>query len=200
MFDPNLTFSWVIYADRSYVATRLLFFSGLWFEASFNAHRTVELYLKAYIVSKGGTISPDSPGWGHKLGQLGEECSRYCFSFKNVEVTRRLHYFERYFQFVRYPNEEPSPNDGSLTWFSYDSNILPLDELVAFIRPRIYLTDKEWIESYLFDLYNRPSVTTSYPKRALTDHNDKLEIILCNKTNDSSVEFTKNFNFDKPGC
>ena len=61
MFGKDYGDIWVHYADDSYIATRLLWFTGLWFEASVNAHRTIELYLKAYLVGQEIGITKGSP-------------------------------------------------------------------------------------------------------------------------------------------
>ena len=135
MFDPGSAVNWLRYADSSYVATRLLWFTGFWMEAPVSAHRTLELYLKAFLVSHGEEIRPGSRAWGHALGALGTVCNRHASEFADLAVVRRLDFYQRYFEFVRYPSDPGSPDDGSLVWFSFDSNIEPLDELTAFIRP-----------------------------------------------------------------
>ena len=182
MFDPSSTVVWLSYADRSYAATRLLWFTGLWMEAPVSAHRTIELYLKAFLVSHGEQIHPRSPNWGHALGDLGAACSQFESGFADQAVVRRLAFFQRYFDFVRYPNERGSPDDGSLVWFSFDSNIQPLDELVAFIRPRIQLDDTDWATSEIHEIVTSESPNTVYQRRALTDSNLSLATIDCSKT------------------
>ena len=47
MFGKDYSDIWVYYADNSYIATRLLWFTGFMLEAPVNSHRTIELYLKA---------------------------------------------------------------------------------------------------------------------------------------------------------
>lgn len=200
MFDPTSPEIWLGYADESYVTTRLLWFTGLSIDASVNAHRTVELYLKAYLVGAGQEVSPGSRSWGHRLGELGEVCGRYSSEFLAEAVARRLIFFERYFDFVRYPNEPGSPEDGSLIWFGFNSNIGPLDELVAFIRPRISLPNSAWSNSKLNELSSSQFPERGYQKRALTDSNKHLNLILCNKTGSSRVPFDNSFRYDKLGC
>lgn len=198
MFDPTSAIFWLGYADESYVATRMLWFTGLQIEAPVNAHRTVELYLKAYLVSAGEVAKPGSKAWGHRLGSLGDICGCYSSEFSEEAVARRLRYFERYFDFVRYPSEPGSPEDGSLVWFGFDQNIAPLDELVAFIRPRISLSDSEWSKSKLNELHSSESPDRGYQKRALTDCNSHLDLIICIDTNDSNVSFDDSFCYDRP--
>lgn len=114
MVDPRSVAVWLRYADRSYVATRLLWFTGLRLEAPVSAHRTIELYLKAFLVSHGEEIRRGSKAWGHTLGDLGNVCSRYSSEFADQAVVRRLAFFQRYFDFVRYPTDTGGPDDGSL--------------------------------------------------------------------------------------
>ena len=200
MFDPNSPLIWLHYADSSYTATRLLWFTGLWKEAPVSAHRTIELYLKAFLVSHGEEVRPGSPAWGHLLGDLGDTCSRYASAFGDQAVVRRLSFFQRYFDFVRYPSEPGSPDDGSLVWFSFDSNIQPLDELVAFIRPRIQLADTDWLDSLIHQTISSDSPESGYQRRALTDSNLSLTTIDCTKTESVFVSFDERFDYDMPGC
>ena len=200
MFDPSSAVIWLHYADSSYAATRLLWFTGLWMEAPVSAHRTIELYLKAFLVSNGEEIRPRSPGWGHVLGDLGYTCNRYESEFSDQAVVRRLSFFQRYFDFVRYPSEPGSPDDGSLVWFSFDSNIQPLDELIAFIRPRIQLADADWLDSLIHQTIASESPRTAYQRRALTDSNQSLATIDCTTTESVVVPFDGAFDYDLPGC
>jgi hypothetical protein len=66
--DPKV---WLHFADNSYLSSRLLFFTGFTLEAPVSAHRTLELYLKAFLVAKGVDVKPGSPAWGHRLSSLG---------------------------------------------------------------------------------------------------------------------------------
>src|SRR5688500_10313757 len=98
MFDPDAAHSWVVYADGSYIATRLLWFTTRQLDSAVMAHRTVELYLKAYLVGKGVSIRPGSEGWGHMLVKLNEACCRYSIDFSTEAFSRRVGFFDRYFQ------------------------------------------------------------------------------------------------------
>lgn len=200
MFDPTSPEIWLGYADESYVATRLLWFSGMFIQAPVAAHRTVELYLKAYLVSAGEEVRPGKRSWGHKLSDLGEVCGTFASDFLAEAVARRLLFYERYFRFVRYPSDPGSPEDGSLIWLSFDSNIAPLDELAAFIRPRIFLSESAWSNSKLNELSSSQFPKHGLQKRALNDSNKHLDLILCDQTNSSRVPFDSEFDFDKPGC
>ena len=200
MFDPSSAAIWLHYADSSYAATRLLWFIGLWMDAPVSAHRAIELYLKAFLVSHGEEIRPGSRAWGHVLVDLGNVCNRYASEFADQAVVRRLAFFQRYFDFVRYPSEPGSPDDGSLVWFSFDSNVQPLDQLTAFIRPRIQLDDADWLDSLIHRTVNSDSPGTGYQRRALTDSNQSLAIIDCSKTESVIVPFDEEFDYDLPGC
>lgn len=191
---------WLGYADDSYVATRLLWFTGCNIESSVNAQRTLELYLKAYLVSKGEEVKIGARSWGHSLTKLGKVCSGYSNDFLADDVMRRLKFFERYFEFVRYPNDPGSPDDGSLIWLSFDSIVFPLDELVSFVRPRIDLTADDWKRSGLAILADSRDPESSFRKRALTDSNKLLTLILCKKTGSIETRFSTDFSYDKAGC
>ena len=200
MFGTDYSEIWLGYADNSYIATRLLWFTGFMIEAPINAHRTIELYLKSYLVGRGVRIKKDSSAWGHRIGDLCQEAVKIDASFDNENLNRRVRFFERYFDYVRYPSEQGSPDDGSLTWFSFDSNILPLDEVVAFIRPRIKLKDDNWASTTINRLLSDRSKAQPHQLRAIEESNYFLKIINTDKTWQSDVEFNENFEFDKPGC
>ena len=96
MFDPKDSRVWLDYADESYVSSRLLWFTGLSRECSFNAHRTIELYLKTYLVVKGKSNSKKGGVWGHNLSDLCELCGITNKDFLNQEFVRRIEFFQRY--------------------------------------------------------------------------------------------------------
>ena len=147
MLDPGSAASWVNYADRNYTASRLLWFCGLQMDAPVLAHRSLELYLKAYLVGEGEEIASSSDAWGHWIEKLGRVCEPYSVDFTLEAVRQRLAYFDRYFEFVRYPTGVNASEDDEQTWKSFEAGIQPLDELTAFIRPRVRLTSCEWRES-----------------------------------------------------
>jgi len=200
MFDPTSAFFWVRYADRSYVATRLLWFTGLQDEATVSAHRTIELYLKAFLVSYGEPVKPRANAWGHSLATLGVVSEQYSPEFARREVKRRLAFLQRYFDYVRYPSDQCAPSDGSGTWFCFDANIIPMDELTAFIRPRIRLETHDWQQSEIRTILSLDSPQFGYQKRALTDANEMLPIINCSETAMADVPFSESFEYDLPGC
>jgi len=200
MFGKDYSDIWVRYADESYIATRLLWFTGVTFEASVNAHRTIELYLKAYLVGQQISVTKGSPAWGHRLADLYQESKQIDSSFDNENLKRRVDFFQRYFDYVRYPGEEGSPDDGSLIWFSFDANILPLDEVVAFVRPRIKLKDNNWTSTPIYRLLSERDSAQPHQLLAIEDGNDLLETINTKKTCQSSVRFNEDFEYDRPGC
>jgi hypothetical protein len=179
---------WLYYADNSYVASRLLWLVGLQLpEGPISAHRTIELYLKAFLVSHG------VKAWGHRVAELRYLSATIDPDFNTEPVQRRVAYFQRYFDFMRYPSDDRMPTDGSLIWVATDAVLLPLDELVAFIRPRIKITPDEWARSYLMSVEH-------YPHRALHDDNRHIDFILCNETTRTHPSFNPEFNADRPGC
>ena len=191
---------WVDYADNSYVATRLLWFTGFVFEAAVNAHRTIELYLKAYLVGQGIPVERGSPAWGHDLADLCQEAARFDPSLRGEDLRRRIAFFQRYFDYVRYPDNGSSVGDGSLIWFSFDSNIIPLDEIVAFIRPRVKLAEEDSTRTPVYGLLGDPSKTRPHQLRALKDGNDLVETINTDRTLQTIVVFNQDFEFDQTGC
>jgi hypothetical protein len=200
MYDPSRPSAWLDYADRSYMGTRLLWFCHFIFDAPVNAHRTIELYLKAYLVSKGAMVRKGSPSWGHELDNLRLQCEKYNNSFSNDEFARRVRYFQRYFDLVRYPTDiKEEPKDGSMIWLGIDAMSV-IDEIVAFIRPRIYLSDDDWSHTWLNGIYTEKPDQHEMQYRALVDQNKHIEIITCNHTSEPNVEFNKDFNLDFPGC
>lgn len=122
------------------------------------------------------------------------------YSFGSEDLARRVKFFERYFDYSRYPSEQGSPEDGSLNWFSFDSNILPLDEIVAFIRPRIKIENDDWGETTISKLLTDSDSAQPQQLRAIKDSNAFLETINTNKTMQSSVIFNELFDYDQPGC
>jgi hypothetical protein len=197
MFDPTDASIWVHYADQSYLATRLLWFTAFHLDVPVHAHRTMELYLKAYAVSYGRQIARNDI-WGHDLGVLYDKCISASPSFASREVERRSRFLNRYFEHVRYPSEPGSPEDGSLVWFSFEANIEVLDQLVAYSRPRVQLTAADWAESTLSNVYSRG--VDDFQRRALVDSNDQIPVVLCDRTSDTIVTFSADFRFDQPGC
>jgi len=200
MIDKSSTLTWLSYADNSYIATRLLWFTGFFIEAPVNSHRTLELYLKAFLIGNGIQVKMGSPAWGHKLGKLYKGAVSVASDFESEDVYRRLKFFERYFDYVRYPSDSFGPNDGSLTWFSFDSNIAPLDELVAFIRPRISLGTDDWATTNINMLLADEKVAQPHQLRALKDGNGFLDIINNKATSTPSIKFNNEFDYDMPGC
>jgi hypothetical protein len=197
MLDPFSAAVWLDWADRAYVSARLLWFTEMQIEAPLHAHRALELYLKTYLVGCGDVVAKGQPAWGHRLPDLADAAARYDISFREAELVRRLAFFERFFRFTRYPTEPGSPEDGSLVWFSFDANILPLDECVAHVRPRVTLKDEEWSRSYLATQNQRGG---GFPHRALVDGNSQLGNILCGATTATQVDFTKGFRYDLRRC
>jgi hypothetical protein len=198
MFGKSDPLGWLHYADNSYVATRLLWLSRLPLDSAVYGHRTIELYIKAFLVSRGVEVKPGSPAWGHDLAALGEAAARYDPAFAEEAVARRLRFFERYFDYVRYPSDVVAPDDGSLTWFAFDVNITPLDELVAFIRPRIRLEDDDWRRSVIHTLVYGGEI--EYQHRALTDGNGQVGVIDCLSSGAPEITFDPSFHYDRPGC
>ncbi|WP_019528992.1 HEPN domain-containing protein [Dasania marina] len=200
MFDKSSSSVWLSYADNSYIATRLLWFTGFLIETPVNSHRTIELYIKAFLVGNGIQVKMGSPAWGHKLSDLYKSAVEIDPSIESKDVYRRVKFFERYFDFVRYPSDKVCPDDGSLTWFSFDSNIAPLDELVAFIRPRVSLDLTDWSKTNICNLLADEENAQPHQLRALKDGNNFIDTINTNITTSPHVVFDCDFNFDEAGC
>jgi hypothetical protein len=200
MFGTDIPAVWVDYADRSYLITRLIWFIGFMLDAPVNSHRTIELYLKAFLVSQGESAAKGKTAWGHDLKSLTEKCARYNADFSIPEFIRRVVYFQRYFDMVRYPSDPNLSDKDGMIWFSFDSCIAPLDEIVAFVRPRIRLSEDEWRRTTLNSVFSMSNPTRGYQRKALTDANDQINILICEKTFRPTVLFNPAFNFDLPGC
>ena len=202
MFDPKMPEVWLSYGDRSYIVTRLLgVVAHCMFDAPVSTHRTIELYLKTYLVSCGEDVKKGEPAWGHNLEDLRNLCVQKDNAFANADLARRVSYFQRYFDIVRYPTAEykgKASSEVSL-WFGFDSAILPLDEIVAFVRPRIRLSKHEWEHSILNAVLIETRDHFSEQRKALKAHNSLLRTILCRETSDPQVSFSK-FNFDLETC
>lgn len=200
MFEPNSTGSWLVYADESYIATRLLHFTGLFIESSVNAHRTVELILKAYLVSQSHGIKRGDV-WGHELGPLLKKCAAHDSGFDMQPLGRRVAYFQNYFDLVRYPTcLDDKLSDGRLIWFGEGSLFVPLDEVMAFVRPRIVMLDSDWLKSHLSQVRNSNNPMTEYQKKALIEQNQHIDEIICSTTTSTQVAFDPGFTLDLPGC
>jgi len=201
MFDISDPLVWVGYADRSYIATRLLSFTSFMLDAPVNAHRSVELYLKAYLVANGDKAAKSGAAWGHNLGRLRECCEKHSRGFSNADLERRIAFFQRYFDFVRYPGEPAGIFEGDRTfWFGFDSAVLPLDEIVAFVHPRIKLSPAQWKSTWLNAVSASGRSHLGYQKKALKDHNSLLRQIACERTTRTRVKFDSSFSLDRPGC
>lgn len=198
MFDKDNVYAWLGYADNSYIASRLLWFTGFMLETPVQGHRTLELYLKAFLISRGIEAKPGSAAWGHELEALGKTAADFDQAFAADDVHRRLRYFERYFDYVRYPGEHVGPDDSSGTWFAFDANVTPLDELVAIIRPRISVGADDWTKTVIHRMLHGGDVNPDQ-LRALTDGNRHLAIIDCAVSGEPDVAFTS-FRYDRPGC
>ncbi len=199
MFAPEIPEAWLGYADRSYISARLLWFTGLQQDSPVHAHRAVELLLKAYLVANGVLVQPTTNAWGHDLQQLWDVCLENDPAMSCQDMTRRVRFFNDYFNYVRYPTSIDDRTNGRLIWFGFDKNVSPLDEVFAYIRPRIkiilnctgFLEDVVAIES--------PS-PGGFLKRALSDTNQCLSVIIGNEAHDASSVFSSDFDADQPGC
>ena len=95
MFGKDNAYAWLCYADNSYIASRLLWFTGFMLETPVQGHRTLELYLKTFLISRGVEVKPGSAAWGHELVALGKAAADFDQAFAADDVHRRLRYFER---------------------------------------------------------------------------------------------------------
>ena len=201
MFNISNPVVWVDYADRSYIATRLLSLTSFMLDAPLNAHRSIELYLKAYLVSNGNRAAKGGTAWGHNLDKLRKYCEGHDNEFSNTDLKRRIIFFQRYFDFVRYPGEPADTfKENKMFWFGFDSAVLPLDEIVAFIRPRVKLSPAQWKSTWLRSIYISRRPHLGYQKKALKDNNSLLKQIACLRTARTKIHFDTTFSLDRPGC
>lgn len=195
MFGKDFAEAWLGYADRAYVASRLLWFTGFFLECPVSAHRAIELYLKTFLVAGGRPVQPGGV-WGHDLESLRLQATALSSDLHDQQFARRVRYFQRYFDVARYPSElEGNLTDGSAIWFAWDANILPLDQVVAFIRPRISVDVREvWMRQILHG-----SGISTPQARALRDDNSELDILL-SRGNPKPIPWDEEFRYDLAGC
>jgi HEPN domain-containing protein len=199
VFGPDIPSVWLNYADRSYVAARLLWFTGLQLDAPVQAHRAIELLLKACLVANGVPVEPRTRAWGHDLGHLWAVCLETDAVTPSEEMNRRVKFFNDYFDYVRYPTSLEERTDGRAIWFAFDKNISPLDEVFAYLRPRIKAVLGQ--PSFLEDLMSIDGLAERvYLKRALTDSNDSLSVIIGIDQLEACDVFSSSFSADHPGC
>jgi hypothetical protein len=132
--------------------------------------------------------------------RLNEACSGHSPDFSIEAFSRRVGFFDRYFELVRYPSNLDGLRGGQMIWFSFDANIQPLDEIVAFVRPRVEMMTDEWRATEIFSVLSGPSELYGYQQRALKDLNDHIDIIACSESGNPVVTFNENFSYDLPGC
>ena len=201
MFDINDPKIWVDYADRSYIATRLLSLTSFMLDAPVNAHRSIELYLKAFLVSNGARPVRNGIAWGHNLDRLRKFCEKHNHGFANTDLKRRIAFFQHYFDFIRYPGEPVATFEGNkIFWLGFDSTVLPLDEIVAYVRPRIKLSSTQWESSWLMSVFKSNQTHLWYQKKAILDGNSLLKKIICSKTTKTRIRFNADFSLDQPNC
>lgn len=188
MFHPSVTEYWLLYADNSYISSRLLHFSALQVDSSVEGHRSIELYLKAFAHSRGHQIKMNSPFWGHDIASLYKSCVDKSSLNCNRALEDRIAYFQRYFELLRYPTELEKARSGNwYIWISGGPQVFNiLDEIVAFIRPRLSLSAAAWESSVVHRVRGNDR---TYRRRAISDSNPHLDTIDCLATHESVVEF-----------
>jgi HEPN domain-containing protein len=164
--SPDLLREWLEWADQDYVAARVLLKYGtamLWFPAVFLAHRALEKYLKAVLVSYGkrvGNKKQKGDAWGHDLEGLAQKCKGVIPESSNTSntLTSRdfvscLRKFAQYYSEIRYPTASRHIK------IQKDEVLLSLDKIVSLIRPlaRFEIENlprtfhKMYTEHWLFD-------------------------------------------------
>lgn len=197
MLDPKYSSAWLWYADRAYVATRVLWVARFLLDTPVHSHRTIELYLKAFLVAKGQEVR-QSKIWGHDLDNLRQHAAAVDDSLDVPELNRRVAYFQRYFDLVRYPTDLEGKLEGGQTIrFAFDANIHALDQVVAYVRSRIPRDEPNIDE--LYSLHQKESLD-SLQVRALHDTNSYLNYALADVPAPPGQVFDTDFHFDLPGC
>lgn len=87
-----------------------------------------------------------------------------------------------------------------MIWFAFDANIQPLDEIVAFVRPRVEMTPEQWTATVIFSVLNGSTDRYGYQQKALRDHTDHIDVIACSESGKPAVQFHESFSYDLPGC
>ena len=183
------THLWVDHGDENYVSARLLWLAGQLRVAPVLAHRALEFYLKAFLQGRGERIASDSAAWGHWLEKLGEIGGRHASEFLQEEVMDRFRLFDRYYEHIRYPGREQEIQKRTSKWIESDGSLGVLDELVAFARPRIRLTPKEWMATRVWHIVNSNHGKARLTNDALLRSNTQLEIIACVESGAPVIRF-----------
>ncbi len=141
---------WLIWADRFYVSSRLLFWNDDLFMSAYLGAHAIELYLKTYLISKRSEFLT-----GHNINQLFDECRQYDDFFSNPNIAQ---YFTNevtingknilwsnwndYVNIFKYPEDLPSVENPRKNAFTITRGIRAtifwcLDEIACFIHQEI---------------------------------------------------------------
>lgn len=125
-------------ADQNYILSRLMFVSGFYPEAFWQAAQTIEKYLKAIIALNGAPKSKGSHRicdlYGEVLGIAG------CILFEDFKKPDSLNPAiwrdERVDQFIKRIEQVGSPDAryGLTGWYRFSDDIFKLDQLVFSLR------------------------------------------------------------------
>ncbi len=86
-----------------------------------------------------------------------------------------------------------------MIWLGIDA--LPvIDEVVAFIRPRIELTEESWKHTWINGIYFEKPAMHEMQHKALVDQNKYIDTITCKISLEPIIEFSTDFDLDLPGC
>lgn len=133
-------------ADRDYILSRLINFSGSGFSsrAGYFGQQAIEKYLKALMVYKEKYYSKS-----HDLISLAKHCSKYNETFSDVDFLEKVTLFNDFIEIGRYgaesnidphsKKEKEFTTAGVYTWI--DTNIFILDEVVNAIRNELPLDE-----------------------------------------------------------
>lgn len=171
--------AWVTYGDESYLATRLLWFTGFPRESALTAHRAVERYMKAFLTSSGVRVEGELDGWERNIDTMRSVASAFDDAFRLDEVRARTRTLQRQFRELREPGPAAARAEECLCWAGV---VAPTDDLAAFIRPRVRLEPDQWADMPLARAGSTDGRPNPFQERALREHNVRLETLLCTRT------------------
>lgn len=154
-------------ADRDYILSRLINFSGHGFSSrtGYFGQQAIEKYLKALMVYK-------EKGYlkSHDLISLAEYCSKYNKKFADVDFLKKIEIFNDFIEVGRYgaesnidphsKKEKEFTTAGVYTWT--DTNIFILDEVINDIRNELLLDESNDTLIAILNENNNNFVTSTW--------------------------------------
>ncbi|MEN8373938.1 MAG: hypothetical protein ABFS34_00660 [Gemmatimonadota bacterium] len=178
--------AWLAYADEAYLAARLLWFTGIPIESALSAHRALERYFKGYLTASGVRMEGEVGAWGRNLDTMRSVAAAFDETFREESVRARTRGLQALYRELKEPRKGAGEGDVRLSWARV---IVPTDDLVAFLRPRVRLDPSAWARTPLNLERHRDGRPNPFRRRALSQHNPHLDTILCTETGRPPLAF-----------